>query len=161
MAVFKVCMPVLYLRKVQNENCWVKCRTRARRDMPTLLCYTHSSDGDERPVNARFHFVLPRFRKISTKVIASFVTILLLQALLSIITLNYFTRQAMETSFDDQREKTRRLIEQYFSDARREVINQGGPPCGPGAHRGLPAHGRPGHPAGELESTAVRSTLMP
>ena len=92
--------------------------------MPTLLCYTHSSDGDERPVNARFHFVLPRFRKISTKVIASFVTILLLQALLSIITLNYFTRQAMETSFDDQREKTRRLIEQYFSDARREVITK-------------------------------------
>ncbi len=90
--------------------------------MPTRLCYTGSSDGDARPLKTRFHFAVPRFRKISTKVIASFVTILLLQALLSIVTLNYFTRQAMETSLDDQREKTRRLIEQYFSDARKEVI---------------------------------------
>jgi fumarate reductase subunit C len=71
------------------------------------------------PVKGRFRFTFPRFSKISTKVIASFVMILLLQAFLSIVTLNYVTRQAMGISVEDQRVKTRMLIEQYFSDARR------------------------------------------
>jgi signal transduction histidine kinase len=65
---------------------------------------------------------LPRFNKISTKVALSFLLIALLQGGLSILTLNYVTTQAMEASLDDQRLKTGRLIENYFTDAKKELV---------------------------------------
>jgi signal transduction histidine kinase len=64
---------------------------------------------------------LPSFKKISTKVALSYVLIALLQGGLSIITLNYVTNQAMEASLDDQRLKTGRLIENYITDAKKEM----------------------------------------
>ena len=64
---------------------------------------------------------LPSFKKISTKVALSYVLIALLQGGLSILTLNYVTTQAMEASLDDQRLKTGRLIENYFTDAKNEL----------------------------------------
>src|SRR5208282_1209070 len=65
--------------------------------------------------------ILPSFKKISTKVALSYVLIALLQGGLSIFTLNFVTTQAMEASLDDQREKTGRLIENYFIDAKNEL----------------------------------------
>ena len=65
---------------------------------------------------------LPSFGKISTKVALSYVLIALLQGGLSILTLNYVTTQAMNTSLDDQRLKTGRLIENYFTDAKKEMV---------------------------------------
>ncbi|MGA2546351.1 MAG: ATP-binding protein [Rectinemataceae bacterium] len=65
---------------------------------------------------------LPSFKKISTKVALSYVLIALLQGGLSILTLNYVTNQAMEASLDDQRLKTGRLIENYITDAKKEMV---------------------------------------
>ena len=65
---------------------------------------------------------LSGLNKISTKVALSYVLIALLQGGLSILTLNYVTSQAMEASLDDQRLKTRRLIENYFTDAKKEMV---------------------------------------
>ncbi len=65
---------------------------------------------------------LPSFKKISTKVALSYVLIALLQGGLSILTLNYVTSQTMEASLEDQRLKTRRLIENYFTDAKKEMV---------------------------------------
>ena len=64
----------------------------------------------------------PSFKKISTKVALSYVLIALLQGGLSILTLNYVTSQTMEASLEDQRLKTRRLIENYLTDARKEIV---------------------------------------
>ncbi len=66
--------------------------------------------------------ILPSFKKISTKVALSYVLIALLQSGLSILTLNYVTSQTMEASLEDQRLKTRRLIENYFTDAKKEMV---------------------------------------
>ena len=61
-------------------------------------------------------------RKISTKVMLSFALIVLFQGALSILTLSYVTNRAMQSSLEDQRRKTRLLIEKYFTDARKEMI---------------------------------------
>jgi signal transduction histidine kinase len=66
--------------------------------------------------------IRPNVNKISTKVALSFVLIAILQGGLSILTLNFVTTQAMEASLDDQRLKTRRLIESYLSDAKNEMV---------------------------------------
>jgi signal transduction histidine kinase len=66
--------------------------------------------------------IRPNVNKISTKVALSFVLIAILQGGLSILTLNSVTTQAMEASLDDQRLKTRRLIESYFVDAKNEMV---------------------------------------
>jgi signal transduction histidine kinase len=63
----------------------------------------------------------PDLSKISTKVALSYVCIAMLQGGLSILTFNFVTTQAMEASLDDQRRKTGRLIESYFSDAKNEM----------------------------------------
>jgi signal transduction histidine kinase len=65
---------------------------------------------------------LPSFKKISTKVALSYVLIALLQGGLSILTLDYVTTQTMEASLDDQRLKTGRLIENYITDAKKEIV---------------------------------------
>jgi len=65
---------------------------------------------------------LPAIKKISTKVALSYILIAMLQGGLSIFTLTFVTRQAMEASLDDQRLKTGRLIESYFIDAKKEMV---------------------------------------
>ncbi len=65
---------------------------------------------------------LPSFKKISTKVALSYILIALLQGGLSILTLNFVTTQAMDSSLDDQRLKTGRLIENYITDAKKEML---------------------------------------
>jgi signal transduction histidine kinase len=65
---------------------------------------------------------LPNVKKISTKVALSYLLIALLQGGLSILTLNLVTTQAMEASLDDQRQKTGRLVVNYMSDAKKEMI---------------------------------------
>ncbi len=75
---------------------------------------------------------LPSFKKISTKVGLSYVLIVLLQGGLSILTLNYVTNQAMGASLEDQRLKTRRLIENYFIDAKNEMVVKAGLLAGQG-----------------------------
>jgi signal transduction histidine kinase len=67
------------------------------------------------------HRFRPDISKISTKVALSFVCIAILQGGLSILTFIFVTTQAMEASLDDQRLKTGRLIESYFSDAKNEM----------------------------------------
>jgi signal transduction histidine kinase len=66
----------------------------------------------------RFHL---NVGKLSTKVALSYVCIAILQGGLSILTLSFVTTQAMEASLDDQRYKTGRLIENYFTDAEKEM----------------------------------------
>jgi signal transduction histidine kinase len=55
-------------------------------------------------------------------VFLSFAVVVLFQGVLSILTLAQVTQKAVQTSLDDQRDKTRRLIEQYFSVARSEIV---------------------------------------
>jgi signal transduction histidine kinase len=85
---------------------------------------------------------LPRFTKISTKVALSFVLIAILQGGLSILTLTLVTTQAMEASLDDQRLKTRRLIENYFIDARKEMVIKSDLLAGQGKFSDLLARGQ-------------------
>ncbi len=75
---------------------------------------------------------LPSFKKISTRVALSYVLIVLLQGGLSILTLNNYTNQAIGASLDDQRLKTRRLIENYFTDAKNEMVVKAGLLAGQG-----------------------------
>jgi signal transduction histidine kinase len=84
---------------------------------------------------------LPSFKKISTKVALSYVLIALLQGGLSILTLNFVTNQAMETTLDDQRIKTGRLIEKYFTDAKQEMVIKSGLLAGQGKLTNLLARG--------------------
>lgn len=83
---------------------------------------------------------LPSFKKISTKVGLSYVLIVLLQGGLSILTLNYVTNQAMGASLEDQRLKTRRLIENYFTDAKNEMVVKAGLLAGQGNLTSLLVH---------------------
>jgi signal transduction histidine kinase len=64
----------------------------------------------------------PSFKKISTKVALSYLLIVFLQSGLSILTFNFVTAQAMEASLDDQRLKTGRLIENYITDVKKEIV---------------------------------------
>jgi signal transduction histidine kinase len=65
---------------------------------------------------------LPNIKKISTKVAISYVLIALLQGGLSILTLNYYTTQAMDVSLREQRDNTGRLIQNFYTDAKKEMV---------------------------------------
>lgn len=73
--------------------------------------------GKRRPGSRRG----PWPKKISTKVMLSFVLIVFFQGALSIATLVSVTGRAAEAAFEDQRVKTGHIIERYFADARNEI----------------------------------------
>lgn len=67
-------------------------------------------------------FSLPVFRTISSKVIASFALVVLVQGLMSIVAMRYMTERAMASTLEDQSRRTVALIEKYFDDAYRESL---------------------------------------
>jgi Signal transduction histidine kinase len=84
----------------------------------------------------------PNFvRRISTKVALSYVIIALLQGGLSILTLYSVTMQAMEVSLEDQRVRTRKIIEGYISDSSQEMFIKSELLAGQGELVGLLARG--------------------
>jgi signal transduction histidine kinase len=64
---------------------------------------------------------LPRVRRISTRVLISFILVVIFQGALSIVTLYLMMTQATESSIEDQRLRTRSFIERYFADVLKQV----------------------------------------
>ncbi len=67
-------------------------------------------------------FRLPFFRTISSKVIASFAVVVLVQGLMSIVAIRYLTERATASTLEDQSRRTVALIEKYFDDVYKDSL---------------------------------------